>query len=562
MTGHDIVPANATFRDLGDGTRHLRKDNESFFSWQARRLTNTRTFASLDHESEASQLKRVLTVKDLSAMGIGAIIGTGIFVLTGVVAHEKAGPAVCISFILAAIVAGLAALSYAEMACLVPIAGSAYTYTYATCGELMAWIIGWDLILEYLVGAATVSVGFSHYLDAFFQDAFGWKANEHLMNAPFRYKNDSFTLTGNWFSLPSFLIVVLLTIMLCRGVKSSARVNNVLVIVKVIVILVFIFGACRSVNPDNFKPFVPPNSGKFGEFGASGILRGATVVFFAFIGFDAISTAAQEARNPQRDLPIGIGISLISCTVLYIATSVVMLGVVKYTDIAGENRGAPFQVTAAATQQKWLSIFCEVGILAGLVSVMLVLLIGQPRIFFSMAVDGLFPQIASKLHPKYKTPVVTTAIAGTICAAAGGMFPVDLLADLTSVGTLFAFFLVHCSVLILRWKEPNRPRRFKVPLGPVLPVIGALTCIGLVAVDSVSAIIRLVVWLAIGLVFYFSYGYRYSRLNNPERYATAEPMEIVDEHHRHTDHQTVAEIKDHEAPLHHHSPSLPHDTKV
>ncbi|KAI7820298.1 amino acid permease-domain-containing protein [Gamsiella multidivaricata] len=540
---------------MGDGTRHLRRDNESFIKWQARRLTNTRTFASLDHESETSQMKRVLTVKDLSAMGIGAIIGTGIFVLTGVVAHERAGPGVAISFVIAAIVAGLAALSYAEMACLVPIAGSAYTYTYATCGELLAWIIGWDLILEYLVGAATVSVGFSHYLEAFFKDAFGWEPQTKLMRAPFAYQQDAFSLTGDWFSLPSFLIVILLTILLCRGVKSSARVNNILVVVKLIVIVVFIFGACKWVDPANFSPFVPPNTGKFGEFGPSGILRGATIVFFAFIGFDAISTAAQEARNPQRDLPIGIGLSLVICTVLYIATSIVMLGVVNYTEIAGTGRGAPFQVTAAATGMKWLSIFCEIGILAGLISVMLVLLIGQPRIFFSMAVDGLFPEIASRLHPKYKTPVMTTAIAGVVCAAAGGMFPVDLLADLTSVGTLFAFFLVHCSVLILRWREPDRPRRFKVPLGPVLPVLGAACCVGLIAVDSVSAIIRLVVWLAIGLVFYAAYGSRHSRLNNPERYALSEPMEVVGERH----HTTHEEVKGDASPLH---TSTPNDVKV
>ncbi|KAF9192790.1 hypothetical protein BGZ51_004775 [Haplosporangium sp. Z 767] len=533
MAGPDITPENATFRDMGDGTRHLRKDGETYLSWQARRLTNTRTFASLDQESEQSQMKRVLTAKDLAAMGVGAIIGTGIFVLTGEVANQKAGPAVCISFIIAAVVAGLAALSYAEMACLVPIAGSAYTYTYATCGELMAWIIGWDLILEYLVGAATVSVGFSHYLSAFFKDAFGWVPEPRLMQAPFQYKDDVFSTTKNWFSLPSFIVVILLTILLCRGIKSSTRVNNFLVVVKLIVILVFIFGACSFVDKKNFDPFIPPNNNKFGEFGGSGILRGATVVFFAFIGFDAISTAAQEARNPQRDLPIGIGISLVSCTILYVATSVVMLGVVNYKEIAGEGKtAAPFQIVANFTEQRWLAIFCEVGILAGLLSVMLVLLIGQPRIFFSMAVDGLFPQFASRLHPKYKTPVMTTAIAGVICAAAGGMFPVALLADLTSVGTLFAFFLVHCSVLILRWREPNRPRRFKVPLGPVFPVLGALSCIGLIAVDSVSAIIRLIVWLAIGLVFYACYGFRYSKLNNPEKWAQVGTMEVVDGHHQ------------------------------
>lgn len=318
MAGPDI-DHSATFVDHGDGTRHLRREGESFFVWQARRLGNTRTFASLDQESAESQMNRVLGIKDLSALGVGAIIGTGIFVLTGksnlfkrqrdvsclldsrysytllclrktnlsfpgVVANDKAGPAVVISFIIASIVAGLAALSYAEMACLVPIAGSAYTYTYATCGELMAWIIGWDLILEYLVGAATVSVGFSHYLGAFFEDAFGWKADPKWMNAPFQYKSDKFDLTSNYFSVPSFVIVVILTILLCRGIRSSTRVNNVLVIIKLIVILVFIFGAASSVNTDNYKPFIPPNEGSFGKFGGSGVLRGATVVFFAFIG--------------------------------------------------------------------------------------------------------------------------------------------------------------------------------------------------------------------------------------------------------------------------------------
>ncbi|KAF9540005.1 hypothetical protein EC957_004707 [Mortierella hygrophila] len=546
MTVPDMPMDNA-FQDHGDGTRHLRRVGESFFSWQGRRLTNTRTFASLDQESANSQMKRVLTAKDLSAMGIGAIIGTGIFVLTGIVANEKAGPAVVLSFVIASIVAGLAALSYAEMACLVPIAGSAYTYTYATCGELMAWIIGWDLILEYLVGAATVSVGFAHYLEAFLEDAFSYHGEKRLMEAPFSYKDDVFELTGSWFSIPSFVVVLVLTLILCRGVKTSARVNNVLVVVKVIVIFVFIFGACRFVKKENFDPFIPPNQGAFGQFGGSGVLRGATVVFFAFIGFDAISTAAQEARNPQRDLPIGIGFSLIFCTVLYLATSVVMLGVVNYTAIAGAGiSDAPFKVVASATGQRWLAIFCEVGILAGLISVMLVLLLGQPRIFFAMAVDGLFPQFASKLHPKYKTPVVTTALSGFLVATAGGLLPVSLLADLTSVGTLFAFFLVHTSVLLLRWREPHRERRFKVPFGPVLPVIGALTCIGLIAVDSVSAIIRLVIWLAIGLVVYFFYGRRNSRLNNPEKYATPDHMQVVNEGHSH---HAQVEVKEGEQQL-------------
>lgn len=401
-----------------------------------------------------------------------------------------------------------------------------------------------------------MSVGFSHYLAAFFEDAFGYTAKKELMEAPFSYVKDVFATTDAWFSVPSFVIVLLLTAVLCRGVKSSARVNNVLVVVKVIVILVFIFGAASSVDKKNYDPFIPPNTGTFGQFGGSGILRGATVVFFAFIGFDAISTAAQEARNPQRDLPIGIGFSLIFCTVLYLATSVVMLGVVNYTEIVGkDNSGAPFKMVTSKTGQLWLGIFCEVGILAGLVSVMLVLLLGQPRIFFSMAVDGLFPQFATKLHPKYKTPVITTALSGFLVATAGGLLPVSLLADLTSVGTLFAFFLVHCSVLILRWREPNRERRFKVPLGPVLPVLGALTCVGLIAVDSVSAIIRLIIWLAIGLVVYFAYGRRHSRLNNPEKYATPDHMTVVNEGQ--SSHANV-EIKQNEQQLYGAQPGQEH----
>jgi basic amino acid/polyamine antiporter, APA family len=465
--------------------------------------------ADAEHETG---LKRALTALDLVMLGIGAIIGTGIFVLTGRAAAANAGPAVALSFITAGIASAFAGLCYSEMASMIPISGSAYTYSYATMGELVAWIIGWDLILEYLVAASAVSVGWSGYVVAFFHDAFGVDLPKAWVDAPVLWseKHQHFELTGNVVNLPAVLVVLAVTALLVRGVKESARFNTIIVIMKVTVVLLFIAFAARFVRTENWHPFIPPNEGAFGRFGASGVLQGATMVFFAYIGFDAVSTAAQESKNPQRDLPIGILVSLAICTVLYIAVSLILTGVVPYQKL---NVPHPIAVGVEATGQLWLATAVEIGAIAGLSSVMLVMLLGQPRIFFAMANDGLFPQVAAKVHPRFGTPYVTTIITGVVCAVAGGVLPIDILAELTSIGTLFAFVLVSIGVMILRIKRPELPRPFRAPGGPYLvPILGAVTSGLLMYTATTATIIRLVAWMAIGLAIYFAYGRKHSRL--------------------------------------------------
>ncbi|ORX76305.1 amino acid transporter [Basidiobolus meristosporus CBS 931.73] len=484
----------------------------------------------LQSEVANSEMKRSLNYVDLTSVGIGAIIGTGIFVLTGIAAADKAGPAIAISFIVSGIAAGTAALSYSEMACMIPVAGSAYTYTYATMGEFIGWIIGWDLILEYLVGAATVSVGWSAYFTAFIESAFGYKMSSKWVNSPVSYVDDAFVTTGDYINIPAIVISLAITGLLCFGIRESARVNTVMVGIKVVVVLLTIFACIKNINPDNYTPFFPPNEGKFEKYGVSGMFSAATTVFFAYIGFDAISTAAQEAKNPQRDLPIGICGSLIICTILYIAVCFIMTGVVPYRELhpPGQNAAKPIAILIAATGMNWLNIIVSLGIIFGLASVMLILLMGQPRIFYAMAKDGLFPEIAARIHPKYKTPWFTTTLSGVLCALLGGILPVDVLGDMTSVGTLFAFFLVNIGVIILRFKRPDIPRKFKVPLGPfVIPVLGAALSILLLCTASTSTIARLFVWMGIGIVIYIFYGRTHSKINNPHlaRYQNEEkPM--------------------------------------
>ncbi len=395
---------------------------------------------------------------------------------------------------------------------MIPISGSAYTYSYATMGELVAWIIGWDLILEYLVAASAVSVGWSGYVVAFFHDAFGVDLPKAWVGAPVLWseKQQHFELTGNVVNLPAVLVVLAVTALLVRGVKESARFNTIIVIMKVAVVLLFIAFAARFVRTENWHPFIPPNEGAFGRFGASGVLQGATMVFFAYIGFDAVSTAAQESKNPQRDLPIGILVSLAICTVLYIAVSLILTGVVPYQKL---NVPHPIAVGVEATGQLWLATAVEIGAIAGLSSVMLVMLLGQPRIFFAMANDGLFPQVAAKVHPRFGTPYITTIITGVVCAVAGGVLPIDILAELTSIGTLFAFVLVSIGVMILRIKRPEIPRPFRAPGGPyVVPILGAVTSGLLMYTATTATIIRLFAWMAIGLAIYFAYGRKHSRL--------------------------------------------------
>jgi len=462
---------------------------------------------------EESGMKRTLTAVDLVLLGIGAIIGTGIFVLTGHAAATNAGPAVCLSFVAAGIASTFAGLCYAEMASMIPIAGSAYTYSYATLGELVAWIIGWDLILEYLVGAATVSVGWSGYVVAFFRDTFGVALPEAWTRSPLAWVEASHSFVynpGAIINLPAVLITLFVTVILVIGIKESARFNGIIVVAKVIVVLLFIGFTYRFINPANWHPFIPENTGVFGKFGISGILQGATMVFFAYVGFDAVSTAAQECKNPQRDLPIGILGSLAVCTVLYILVSLILTGVVPYTKLSVPH---PIALGIEVTGIRWLTTAVELGAIAGLSSVMLVMLLGQPRIFFSMGNDGLLPSWAAKIHPKYGTPWITTVVTGIVCAIAGGLLPIDILGELTSIGTLFAFVLVSLGVMILRVKHPEYHRSFRVPGGNYfVPIMGMLTSGLLMYTATTATIIRLFVWMAIGLVIYYFYGRHHSKL--------------------------------------------------
>lgn len=458
----------------------------------------------LEAEDSNNQLRRHLTATNLIMLGVGAVIGAGIFVLTGTAAAIHAGPAISIAFILSAFGCLLAGLCYAEFASMIPISGSAYTYGYATMGEFIAWIIGWDLILEYLFGASAVAVGWSGYIVSFLAD-FGIHLPASICESPFSYGPDGWYATGAIINFPAVFIIAITTTLLVIGIKESAKFNNIIVLIKVAVILLFIGFGISYINTENWQPLIPENTGTWGEFGWSGILAGAAVVFFAYVGFDAVSTTSQEAINPKRDMPIGILGTLLICTILYIGVGLVLTGIVNYKEL---NVAAPIALAIDNAGQGlfWLRPIIKIGAIAGLSSVVLVLLLGQSRIFYTMAKDGLLWKSLSKTHTKFKTPHITTIIIGIAAGIMAGLFPIQLLGHMVSIGTLLAFIIVCIGIIILRKKEPDAPRTFKTPWVPFIPILGAVCCLALMSSLPLDAWIRLIVWMAI----YLLYGRRHS----------------------------------------------------
>jgi basic amino acid/polyamine antiporter, APA family len=456
-------------------------------------------------------LKRTLSSFNLVSLGIGAIIGAGLFSLTGIAAAENAGPAVTISFALAAFACAFAGLCYAEFASMIPVAGSAYTYSYATMGEFMAWIIGWDLVLEYALGAATVAVSWSRYLLELLHK-YNIELPHSLIVSPWETMQlgDGTVIEGGIINLPAIAIVMLLSLVLIRGTKESATMNNILVILKVAVVLVFITLGWSHINPDNYVPYIPENTGKFENFGWTGISTGAAVVFFAFIGFDAVSTAAQEAKNPQKGMPIGILGSLVVCTILYVLFAHVMTGLVNYKEFA--NDAKPAATAFAVTGYAFLQDALILAILAGYTSVILVMLMGQSRVFYTMAKDGLLPKFFSSVHKKFSTPWKTNLFFMVFVSLFAGFVPVSDLGHMVSIGTLFAFVLVCIGIMVLRKSLPDAIRPFRTPFVPAVPIIGILVCVYLMYSLPAESWYRLAIWMAIGIVIYFAYGKKHSKV--------------------------------------------------
>jgi basic amino acid/polyamine antiporter, APA family len=494
----------------------------------------------MEHAQEESGMHRALSATNLTTLGIGAIIGAGIFVLTGQAAAQYAGPAIVISFIISGLACLFAGLCYAEFASMIPISGSAYTYAYSTLGEFMAWIIGWDLILEYLFAASTVSVGWSGYMVSFLKDfglsippqytaawnsvlvdipKIGWKPLTEQLSASLIASGvavDSLPHVTAILNLPAMFIIAAITILLVIGIKESAGFNNVMVIIKVFVILLFIGIGFFFINKANWHPFIPENTGEWGHFGWSGILRGSAVIFFAYIGFDAVSTAAQEAKNPQRDMPIGILGSLGISTVLYILVAIVLTGIVSYTFL---NVADPIAVGVDAMGKGlfWLRPIIKIAAIAGLSSVVLVMMLGQPRIFYAMSKDGLLPERFARIHPRFKTPYYSTILTGSVAFVLAGILPINILGELVSIGTLLAFAIVCIGIIFLRFKRPELKRPFRTPFVPLVPILGAGICLIQMYSLPLDTWLRLIIWMAIGMLIYFTYGLRNSKLKHSQQ---------------------------------------------
>ncbi|KAL7753169.1 hypothetical protein RI367_001623 [Sorochytrium milnesiophthora] len=478
-----------------------------------------KSIESLVAQSERSEMRRALGALDVTLIGIGEIIGAGIFVMTGTAAGQYAGPAIVMVYVAAGIVCAFAGLCYSEMASMIPVSGSAYTYTYATTGELLAWIIGWDLMLEYMIGAAAVGSGWSGYLMTLIKQL-GGSPNAKWFMAPLLWDDDKGLITSGdsvgYINLPAAAIVLICTLVLTVGIKQSAWFNHGAVILKIIVVLIFLFATFGKIDTHNwhpfFIPFDPTPNIKY-SYGFSGLTKAIPNVFFAYIGFDAVSTCAQEAKNPARDMPIGILGSLVISTLLYILVCLNLTGIQHYTNMIDDS--APLANAVAALGMNWLAILVSIGALAGLTSVILVSLLGQPRIFASMAEDGLLPPAFAKIHPRFGTPYMPTILSGVFCAIATAVLPIDLLGNVTSAGTIVAFALVSLSVGVMRFTRPDVERKFRVPLGPiVIPGLGFISSILLLVPNAGIMLPRVFIWMAIGLLIYLFYGYRHSKLRN------------------------------------------------
>jgi basic amino acid/polyamine antiporter, APA family len=478
-------------------------------------LFATKPVADLQAEAETSAgLRRSLGPGALIALGIGAIIGAGIFTLTGIAAATHAGPAVVLSFLAAAVGCVFAGLCYSEFSAMIPVAGSAYTYSYATMGEFVAWIIGWDLVLEYAVGAATVAIGWS---STFVSLLHGLHIDlpPALLASPLQeLKMPDGTMVHGIVNLPALFVVVLTSLILVRGIKESATVNSIIVVLKVAVILVFVAIGWKHMTPGNHTPFIPENTGEFGAFGWSGILRGAGLIFFAYVGFDAVSTAAQETKLPKRDMPIGIIGSLLVCTVLFVLYAYVLTGIVNYKEL---KVASPITLALDVINIPVLGLLMKLAVLAGLTSVVLVMLLGQSRVFFSMSRDGLLPGTFSACHPRFQTPWRSNLIMMVFVGGFAAFLPIKWVGEMTSIGTLFAFVLVCAGIMFLRWKQPGLARPFRTPFVPLVPILGIAANLAMMLGLGTENWIRLFVWMALGMVIYFGYSRHHSKLTAPPR---------------------------------------------